>query len=58
MSGMTLKDMECTRTGVFIGLMNDDFKQAVLERPKQVNGYCNTGTQKSPLFYHSHHPFL
>jgi hypothetical protein len=39
-----LKDIECTRTGVFIGIIGDDFKLAVYENPQQITGYATTGT--------------
>jgi hypothetical protein len=37
-----LKDVEGSSTGVFVGIMNDDFKQAVHERVN-INGYTSTG---------------
>eukprot|EP00026_Physarum_polycephalum_P000013 Phypoly_transcript_00013.p1 GENE.Phypoly_transcript_00013~~Phypoly_transcript_00013.p1 ORF type:complete len:3714 (+),score=596.07 Phypoly_transcript_00013:46-11187(+) len=42
-AGLSLKDVEGTSTGVFVGIMNDDFKQAVHERV-HINGYTSTGS--------------
>lgn len=41
--GMSFSDIEGTKTGVYVGIMNDDYKVVTVNSRALANGYCNTG---------------
>lgn len=41
--GMSFTDIEGTKTGVYVGIMNDDFKIVAQNSRSILNGYSNTG---------------
>ncbi|KAK3100707.1 hypothetical protein FSP39_024060 [Pinctada imbricata] len=45
--GITRNDINGTSTGVFIGVMNDDYKSATNDDLKEMNNYSLTGTAPS-----------
>ena len=48
---MSLSDIDGTRTGVYVGIMNDDYKILLQNSLPQLNGYCNTGMHLSSAIH-------